>query len=763
MAIENLLTIVVGILSIVVPIYIFFKGNNRVASQIYGLIGFFAGPCWSVSLALFRESTNLSSAIFWDRLIYVNAIFIAPLFFLFSRRFPKNKKTSNWLLLFLLASTIFFIYELYFTDRFVSEILLNDFGNTITVGITYKIWLLWFVGLMGGGVAMMFWEFFKMKGVARDQVKYIIIGATLPAIGTLPTNAILPLFGIYKYIWMGPFFLIAMSAVVAYGITRTRFFSFFEIVKLISKPLLYFLLAIFGYLLLTRYYSIRISTDSLVLGVSVAVIASVITLLADWWLEGRVFPVLSSKARDLIETRDWFVEKTSMEVEIGTLSNYLVKAISSVLYVKDVNVVILNGDRSEIIQNTMIGSLEFSRDDLMDVLYYWEKKKNMSEIMILAEQELLLAQRLKSVVEKSFIDVLRFMRKYKFQVIIPMNGKDGLLGLCLLGNKQADDTFNVEDIDLLRSLAGAASISFSRAILYKEVRDFNSTLEQKIDEATVQLKQKVDELSNLRQREQDTVDIMGHELRTPLTIIKNSINLIDVYKAQKQQTWDEGLEIQYRNLKNALIREISLVETLLAATKIDSDKLSLEKDKVDLKEIIEASLLAFKPMTQEKKLSINKQFNDSEDWFVYADKTRTHEVIDNIISNAVKFTNKGSIEIELSRKDDSICCRITDTGVGMSKEDLDNLGKKFYRAQQYIGTTSEDGKVPVVRPGGTGLGMYVTFGLVKAMNGKIKVESKLNKGTQFNVCLPAFTGDADQPVNKRSNSVNMFEKIGLKK
>jgi two-component system phosphate regulon sensor histidine kinase PhoR len=105
---------------------------------------------------------------------------------------------------------------------------------------------------------------------------------------------------------------------------------------------------------------------------------------------------------------------------------------------------------------------------------------------------------------------------------------------------------------------------------------------------------------------------------------------------------------------------------------------------------------------------------------------------------------------------------IIDTGHGISAEDLPKLGQKFYRAGNYINADVKVGdKVEIVRPGGTGLGLFVTFNLIRKMGGDIRVESEVGKGSKFIFTLPIYKSQAIHDHN--GDSKNMFEKLGLKK
>src|SRR5262249_33991502 len=139
------------------------------------------------------------------------------------------------------------------------------------------------------------------------------------------------------------------------------------------------------------------------------------------------------------------------------------------------------------------------------------------------------------------------------------------------------------------------------------------------------------------------------------------------------------------------------------------------------------------------------------DIFTYADRTRTQEVVDNFLSNAVKYTDKGTIKVDVWKDGSFGWIRVKDSGIGISEDDLKNLGKKFFRAKQYTpgGVTKE---ANIVRPGGTGLGLYVTFDLIRIMGGTLYINSKIGDGSSFTFSLPLHAGQPDKQVDQTFNS-----------
>ena len=210
-------------------------------------------------------------------------------------------------------------------------------------------------------------------------------------------------------------------------------------------------------------------------------------------------------------------------------------------------------------------------------------------------------------------------------------------------------------------------------------------------------------------------------------------------------------------IQDGVEREIKLINTLLSSAKLEGDKIKLEPEEVDLKPEIEMSLHAYEKQAKQKGLKLIDKTPDKIH-HVFGDHARIVEIVNNLISNAVKYTERGSVTIESSEYGNVVQLDFIDTGAGIPEKDIPNLGKKFYRVQTYIDAENSD-DVNIVRPGGTGLGLYVVFQLVRKMGGDIHVKSEVGKGSVFSITLPKYVGQTSQ--NATTESLNMFERIGL--
>ncbi|HEX9804263.1 MAG TPA: ATP-binding protein, partial [Candidatus Dojkabacteria bacterium] len=280
----------------------------------------------------------------------------------------------------------------------------------------------------------------------------------------------------------------------------------------------------------------------------------------------------------------------------------------------------------------------------------------------------------------------------------------------------------------------------------------NARLFTESEEIRKRLKVALEKVEELRAQERDMIDIMGHELRTPITIVRNSLLVLEGLLQSVGKIPPETLEKYIGISVESSRREIALIETLLSATKVDGNRLQFSKEKVDMVDVVNDGLEGQLRIAEEKGLKVIYE-KPSKQMYSYADRLRVQEVMDNLLNNSVKYTLKGHVEIKLYEENGMIRVDIIDTGIGISKEDIAKLGRKFFRAKQYIKATSTQEKI--VRPGGTGLGLYVVFNLVKKMGGRIYIESELGKGSTFGFSLPKY--DGQQEIKIRENSAREQE------
>jgi signal transduction histidine kinase len=306
------------------------------------------------------------------------------------------------------------------------------------------------------------------------------------------------------------------------------------------------------------------------------------------------------------------------------------------------------------------------------------------------------------------------------------------LGVMVLGMTKPEQDLNHADEEVLNEIISVVGIGINQASNYTNLEEALRT-------------------------ERDMLDILGHELRTPLTIAKNAILLIEAKIKENKLDWNILKNFIDKAVDN-LRRESKLIETILTSTKIDSNNLKLNPESVDLVDAINNSLLAFTSQATAKGLELILELPPKAMAFV--DRIRVEEIIDNIISNAIKYTYKGFVRISVKEEGENIIFAVSDSGEGISEIDLKNLGKKFYRAHTYMNKTAAEKQMQVIRPGGTGLGLYVIFNLIRRMGGTVNVSSKLGVGSEFKVTLPKYQ---NQAVIQLTPDARIIDKIQMRK
>jgi two-component system phosphate regulon sensor histidine kinase PhoR len=226
----------------------------------------------------------------------------------------------------------------------------------------------------------------------------------------------------------------------------------------------------------------------------------------------------------------------------------------------------------------------------------------------------------------------------------------------------------------------------------------------------------VTDLVNALTAKDDFVSNVSHEFRTPLTSILGYVEILQDDDPEEHQK--HPLQIIRKNSERLLI----LVSDLLA---IRHGQLIVTPQAVDVAELVRASVSAALPRAAASRVALKASTPERLD--AHVDAARISQVLDNLVSNAIKYSpDGGNVLVALEQQDSQLACRVSDTGMGMSSEDQVDVFTKFFRTSRVRRTT-----IP-----GIGLGLPISKAIVEAHGGTIEVQSSLGKGTTFTFRVP---------------------------
>jgi signal transduction histidine kinase len=215
-------------------------------------------------------------------------------------------------------------------------------------------------------------------------------------------------------------------------------------------------------------------------------------------------------------------------------------------------------------------------------------------------------------------------------------------------------------------------------------------------------------------------NMIAHELRAPLTAIRGYASMITESDTVQKEEKEYALRV-----KDSAERLLAIVNDLLDVARIQSGKLKVEVNSADVSKIVVAVCEELSPSALEKNIMLTHTGTDVVNEGLI-DPQRTHQAITNLVSNAIKYTKEGSIDLSIEDKFNTVEIRVKDTGMGISASDQKQLFAPFFRVE------SDD----VSQITGTGLGMWITRQLIELMGAKIGVESIKGVGTHIVVTVP---------------------------
>ncbi|MEO6285679.1 MAG: AAA family ATPase [Dyadobacter sp.] len=325
---------------------------------------------------------------------------------------------------------------------------------------------------------------------------------------------------------------------------------------------------------------------------------------------------------------------------------------------------------------------------------------------------------------------------------IPAMNQGKLVGVLYLENNLTTGAFTRERTELLKLLSGQIAVSIENSILYEN-------LEQKVAIRTTEIQVQKEEIERQKLLVEEKSKFkeqffanMSHEIRTPMTAIIGMSELIfDTPLSPKQLEYAKGIRYSSENL-------LAIINDILDYSKIEAGKFSFVQKPFHIRDRMNRLGYILKVIAEEKGIALDIAVVDDVSGQLIGDPLRLHQILLNLASNAVKFTDHGSVQIHVSRlsgdhETEELLFKVTDTGIGIAEEKLQYIFETFTRIDEDLNSKQT----------GTGLGLFIAKRLVEEQGGEMKVTSQLKAGTEFSFNLSFEICETDEDTDRAGDEI----------
>jgi len=440
--------------------------------------------------------------------------------------------------------------------------------------------------------------------------------------------------------------------------------------------------------------------------------------------------VALENARLFDETTLLLAESKQRAAELSTV-NSISKALASQLNADDL--IKMVGDQLKNLFKANIVYLALLNSKTNIVSFPYQYGDNMAPLklgegltsrIIMTGEPILINKDLQELREQMGIQSIGVPAASYLGVPIPVGDEN--IGVLSVQSTEHENRFNENDLRLLTTIASSVGVALNNATLFEDVK-----LAKMEAEAASNAAEKANEAKSA------FLSTVSHELRTPLTSVLGFAKIIRKRLDEKifpivdrsDKKTDKTISQISENLQVVISegeRLTHLINDVLDLAKIEAGKMEWSQENVSMPEVAERAIAATTSLFDQKALKLVKEI-DTNLPEITGDKDKLIQVIINLISNSVKFTDKGTVTCRAYQEKDELIVSISDTGIGIAPEDY---GAVFEQFKQVGGDTLTD------KPKGTGLGLPICKEIVEHHGGRIWVESEVGKGSTFSFALP---------------------------
>jgi signal transduction histidine kinase len=669
----------------------------------------------------FSNQTFLSHDMLFaiNRLVFVAAVFaIATMLrFCLTTLMAKTNK--------IIDTTIWIVTGMASVLALTPYVVESITAQGSVVGITFAwgsgIYFMLLALLAIGVIVALFYGSIKAKGIERARARALFAAFGVGLIVVTVTNVILPaIFDLFYLSAAGSLVVVILLVGVGYSIVK---YQLFDIRLFVARSLAYIFVITFLaiiYSIITFGFLSQLTDQSISLAHEIPYFLTALFLGFTFWPMKNYFNKVSDRIfykdnYDIQDVLNRFSNLILGEVRLDSLLDGALHVISDSLK-SDFGKIILINEKGGI-----MGGSGYGVEPKIDKLHIVDDLLKPDKDVLIVDGEDMAGLKRKN---RSLYSALKAMRTGEIQVAVRLKTlSSGSIGYILLGQKRNGGSYTDQDVRLLGLVCGELAVAVENSLRFEEIKNFNETLQGKVDSATHRLQRANTQLQRLDEAKDEFVSMASHQLRTPLTSVKGYISMVlegDVGKITSTQRQLLGEAFTSSE------RMVHLINDFLNVSRLQTGKFMLERRKVDLAKVVSQEVESLQTTAKAHDLTL-KYRRPSYFPVLYVDENKLRQVMMNFIDNAIYYSHEGTtIDVKLEIVEGDAVLTVHDTGIGVPKSEQAHLFGKFFRATN----------ARKQRPDGTGVGLFLAKKVVDAHGGSMVFESVEDEGSTFGFRLP---------------------------
>ena len=703
------MTISIVVFGLVIS-FLIFSANWKSVANRWLLLGIICSILF-ISFDYLTAYTSQPFTLYFIRAAFGIAPFLPFSLYFFILNFPEKSKQNFLITSLVVGYTAVSAILSLFTNLVVDNTHNEGWGTQIHSGGFSPYYIIFSILIVLIILFITIKKYHKSDKLNKQKIGLFIFGVAVFALAELLCTLILPLVNLEKYSYFGDYSIMIFFGFTAYAIIKHHLFDVkLAIVRSVTYSLVLATLAgiylVIAFVVSSVFNIGQTSTSQIISGVSI----SLVLAFAFQPLK-RFFDRITNKVfyKDNYSTDDFFAKlnKTlSITTDLRGLLERVSYEIGTTLKAEQAFFFIFTTPEGNYISAGTQGHKLLPKHD---AVLFEQKTQGNGHVF-------------ESSMFKDNDPVKRMMISHRIELVLPLLQDDAVIGYLCLGEHKTSG-YTHRDIKALNTLSDELVIAVQNALSIHEIRELNASLQQKIANATKELRSSNAVLRRLDEIKDEFISMASHQLRTPLTSVKGYISMVvegDAGKITPSQK--QLLDQAFMSSENM----VHLINDFLNVSRLQSGKFVIDKTPVDLSVLVDEEMNGLRPNATARGMKlVYKKPNKFP--IVEIDEGKFRQVVMNFADNAIYYSHENSsIIVSLGVEGDEIVFTVKDTGIGVPKAEQDKLFAKFYRAAN----------AKVQRPDGTGVGIFLAKKVVDAHGGSIIFESTEGKGSTFGFRLP---------------------------